>query len=165
MSFAKLDELGRKLEALEHALAILGADEATHMAVGGGAKRAEAMSALAGMYHRQATAPEIDRLVVELLLLGGIFTLSNAAQLDLRFLARALGRPDAMQTDGEPTRTLAEAILDDVAALARREDAEAEAGEFVVPDDVIFGAAFSGVNDSFCELRHGLSPTQQRSLA
>ncbi len=59
MSFAKLDELGRKLEALEHALAILGADEATHMAVGGGAKRAEAMSALAGMHHRQATAPEI----------------------------------------------------------------------------------------------------------
>ena len=43
MSFAKLDELGRKLEALEHALAILGADEATHMAVGGGEKRAEAM--------------------------------------------------------------------------------------------------------------------------
>ncbi|WP_378947515.1 carboxypeptidase M32 [Mesorhizobium sp. ANAO-SY3R2] len=59
MSFAKLDQLGRKLEALEHALAILGADEATHMAVGGGAKRAEAMSALAGMHHRQATAPEI----------------------------------------------------------------------------------------------------------
>lgn len=59
MSFAKLDELGRKLEALEHALAILGADEATHMAVGGGAKRAEALSALAGMHHRQATAPQI----------------------------------------------------------------------------------------------------------
>ena len=59
MSFAKLDELGHKLEALEHALAILGADEATHMAVGGGEKRAEAMSALAGMHHRQATAPEI----------------------------------------------------------------------------------------------------------
>ena len=60
MSFAKLDALGRKLEALEHAQAILGADEATHMAVGGGEKRAEAMSVLAGMYHRQATAPEID---------------------------------------------------------------------------------------------------------
>ncbi|MEW9806139.1 carboxypeptidase M32 [Mesorhizobium marinum] len=59
MSFQKLDELGRKLEALEHALAILGADEATHMAVGGGEKRAEAMAALAGMLHRQATAPEI----------------------------------------------------------------------------------------------------------
>ncbi|MEJ6783520.1 carboxypeptidase M32 [Aminobacter sp. Piv2-1] len=64
MSFAKLDELGRKLEALEHALAILGADEATHMAVGGGAKRAEAMSALAGMHHRQATAPEIADWIV-----------------------------------------------------------------------------------------------------
>ncbi|MEI5678712.1 MULTISPECIES: carboxypeptidase M32 [unclassified Mesorhizobium] len=59
MSFAKLDQLGHKLEALEHALAILGADEATHMAVGGGEKRAEAMAALAGMHHRQATAPEI----------------------------------------------------------------------------------------------------------
>ncbi len=59
MSFAKLDQLGHKLEALEHALAILGADEATHMAVGGGEKRADAMAALAGMHHRQATAPEI----------------------------------------------------------------------------------------------------------
>ncbi|TIS96686.1 MAG: carboxypeptidase M32, partial [Mesorhizobium sp.] len=60
MSFHKLDDLGHKLEALEHALAILGADEATHMAVGGGEKRAEAMAALAGMYHTRATAPEIS---------------------------------------------------------------------------------------------------------
>ena len=59
MSFAKLDETCRRLEALEHALAILGADEATHMAVGGGEKRAEALGVLTGMYHRQATAPEI----------------------------------------------------------------------------------------------------------
>lgn len=59
MSFQKLDDLGRRLESLEHALAILGADEATHMAVGGGEKRAEAMANLAGMYHAQATAPEI----------------------------------------------------------------------------------------------------------
>lgn len=60
MSFQKLDELGHRLEALEHALAILGADEATHMAVGGGEKRAEAMAGLAGMLHRQSTAPEIS---------------------------------------------------------------------------------------------------------
>jgi carboxypeptidase Taq len=59
MSFARLDELCHRLKALEHALAILGADEATHMAVGGGAERAEAMAALAGMHHAQATAPEI----------------------------------------------------------------------------------------------------------
>jgi len=59
VSFQKLDDLGRKLESLEHALSILGADEATHMAVGGGEKRAEAMANLAGMYHAQATAPEI----------------------------------------------------------------------------------------------------------
>src|SRR5690606_2640264 len=59
LSFQKLDDLGRKLESLEHALSILGADEATHMAVGGGEKRAEAMANLAGMYHAKATAPEI----------------------------------------------------------------------------------------------------------
>ena len=59
MSFEKIDHLCRKLEALEHSLAILGADEATHMAVGGGEKRAAAMSALAGMHHARATAPEI----------------------------------------------------------------------------------------------------------
>ncbi|GHA14686.1 carboxypeptidase Taq [Devosia pacifica] len=59
MSFEKLDALGRRLESLEHALSILGADEATHMAVGGGEKRAEAMANLAGMYHTQSTAPEI----------------------------------------------------------------------------------------------------------
>ena len=58
MCFAKLDELCHRLQALEHALAILGADEATHMAVGGGAERAEAMAALAGMHNAQATAPE-----------------------------------------------------------------------------------------------------------
>ncbi|QPC85803.1 carboxypeptidase M32 [Mesorhizobium sp. NBSH29] len=59
MSFAKLDVHLHKLEALEHALAILGADEATHMAIGGGEKRAEAMASLAGLHHRQASTPEI----------------------------------------------------------------------------------------------------------
>lgn len=59
MSFERLDSLCRTLESLEHAIAILGADEATHMAVGGGEKRAEAIACLTGIYHRQATIPEI----------------------------------------------------------------------------------------------------------
>jgi len=59
MSFQKLDDLGRRLEAFSHALSILGVDEAVSMAVGGGEARAESMSALAGMQHRQASAPEI----------------------------------------------------------------------------------------------------------
>ena len=59
MSFTKLDELGRKLEALEHAQAMLGVDEAVQMPSGGGEKRAEAMSMLAGMYHELAAAPGI----------------------------------------------------------------------------------------------------------
>jgi carboxypeptidase Taq len=63
MSFTKLDSHCRSLEALEHALAILGADEATHMAAGGGEKRAEAMAALAGIQHRKASAPEVGEWI------------------------------------------------------------------------------------------------------
>ena len=54
MSFTKLDELGRKLEALEHAQSMLSVDEAVQMPSGGGEKRAEAMSMLAGMHHEMA---------------------------------------------------------------------------------------------------------------
>ena len=62
-AFAKLAELGRKLEAIEHAQSMLSVDEAVMMPTGGGEKRAESMSILAGMYHEMATAPEIaDRL-------------------------------------------------------------------------------------------------------
>ncbi len=85
MSFAKLDEHLRKIEALEHALAILGADEATHMAVGGGEKRAEAMSTLAGIHHRQATAPEIADWIAA----AEKETLNEEQQAALRELQRA----------------------------------------------------------------------------
>jgi carboxypeptidase Taq len=59
MSFARLDALCHKLEALEHAMAILGADEATNMPAGGGEKRAESMAVLAGLYHAEITAPAV----------------------------------------------------------------------------------------------------------
>src|SRR5688572_5917761 len=58
-AFSKLEDLGKKLEAIEHAQSMLSVDEAVMMPVGGGEKRAEAMSVLAGMYHEMATAPEI----------------------------------------------------------------------------------------------------------
>jgi carboxypeptidase Taq len=60
MSFEQLDALWRRQGALSHALSILGVDEATQMAVGGGEARAEAMATLAGMLHRISTAPEIE---------------------------------------------------------------------------------------------------------
>ncbi|MEO6012934.1 MAG: carboxypeptidase M32 [Devosia sp.] len=58
-AFDKLADLGRKLEALEHAQSMLSVDEAVMMPIGGGEKRAESMAMLAGMYHEMATAPEI----------------------------------------------------------------------------------------------------------
>lgn len=59
MSFAELDHLCRRLEAIGHAQAMLGVDEAVNMPEGGGEKRAEAMSVLASMAHEMATAPHI----------------------------------------------------------------------------------------------------------
>lgn len=59
MSWQRLDEHCRNLHALDHALSILGADEATHMPSGGGEARAASVSLLAGMYHEQASAPHI----------------------------------------------------------------------------------------------------------
>jgi carboxypeptidase Taq len=59
MSFAELDHLCRRLEAIGHAQSMLGVDEAVNMPDGGGEKRAEAMSVLASMAHEMATAPHI----------------------------------------------------------------------------------------------------------
>lgn len=59
MSWQKLDELGHRLEALDHAQSMLHADEATQMPAGGGEKRAEAVAQLAALYHEMASAPEI----------------------------------------------------------------------------------------------------------
>ncbi|MCB1380086.1 MAG: carboxypeptidase M32, partial [Alphaproteobacteria bacterium] len=59
MSFAKIDELNRRLEALDHAQAMLGVDEAVMMPHGGGEKRAEAMAVLASLTHEMASAPHI----------------------------------------------------------------------------------------------------------
>ncbi len=59
MSFAELDHLCRRLEALDHAQAMLGVDEAVNMPEGGGEKRAEAMSIIASMAHEMATASHI----------------------------------------------------------------------------------------------------------
>ena len=65
MSFTKLDDLGRKLEALAHAQSMLSVDEAVQMPSGGGDKRAEAMSMLAGMHHEMAAAPYIAEWIAD----------------------------------------------------------------------------------------------------
>uniref|UniRef100_UPI0035B332DB carboxypeptidase M32 n=1 Tax=Aestuariivirga sp. TaxID=2650926 RepID=UPI0035B332DB len=65
MSFAELDHLCRRLEAIGHAQAMLGVDEAVNMPEGGGEKRAEAMSVLASMAHEMATAPHIAEWIAK----------------------------------------------------------------------------------------------------
>lgn len=65
MSFAKLDDLCRKLESLSHALSILGVDEAVMMPEGGGEKRAEAMATLSAMHHDMAAAPAVGDMIAK----------------------------------------------------------------------------------------------------
>lgn len=64
MSFTRLDDLNRKLEALDHAQAMLGVDEAVNMPAGGGEKRAEAMGVLAGLHHEMASAPQVGEWII-----------------------------------------------------------------------------------------------------
>ena len=65
MSFAELDHLCRRLEAIRHAQAMLGVDEAVNMPEGGGEKRAEAMSVIAAMAHEMASAPHIAEWIAK----------------------------------------------------------------------------------------------------
>ncbi len=65
MSFAQIDALCRRLDALDHAQSMLGVDEAVNMPEGGGEKRAEAMSVLASMYHEMASAPHIAEWIAK----------------------------------------------------------------------------------------------------
>lgn len=106
-----------------------------------------------------------DRPIVELLLFCRVFAFSDTPQLHLRFLAGPLGSPDAVQANRKASRSLTEPILNDVAALAGGEHSEAETGQLVVPNDVIFFATVCGVDDPFSELRHGLPPTLPFPLA
>lgn len=63
MSYANLDALARKLDAIDHAISILSADEATNMPVGGGEQRAEAVAHLSGLRHETFTAPEVGEWI------------------------------------------------------------------------------------------------------
>lgn len=65
MSFEELDALNLNIASLDHAIAILGADEATNMPEGGGEARAEALSTLAGLRHERASAPEIADMIAD----------------------------------------------------------------------------------------------------
>ena len=59
MSFDRLDHLCRRLDALDHAQAMLGVDEAVMMPEGSGAARATAMAEIAALHHEMTTAPEV----------------------------------------------------------------------------------------------------------
>lgn len=62
MSYDALAEHHRRLSQLRHVEAIASWDESTMMPVGGGPARAEALSALRGFIHQQATRAELDDL-------------------------------------------------------------------------------------------------------
>lgn len=90
-----------------------------------------------------------DRLMIELAFLGGVVTTGHTTQLHLRFLPGSLRRPDAMEADCEAAGSTSCAILDKIASLARRENAEAKARQLVVPDEVVLLANLGSIHDTF----------------
>ena len=106
MSFAKLDELGHRLESLAHALSMLRVDEAVQMPAGGGEKRAEAMATLAGMYHELATAPHIADWIEA----AKAEALNEDQQAALREFERAVHQhdlpADRVRPSARPTATM-----------------------------------------------------------
>jgi carboxypeptidase Taq len=63
MSYAALAEHYRQLYRLRHIESVVGWDEATVMPTGAGRARAEALSSLRGLIHREATRPELADLL------------------------------------------------------------------------------------------------------
>jgi hypothetical protein len=66
-----------------------------------------------------------------------VLALCDLAQLNPSFLPRRVWRPNAMKADTVTARSTGSSVLENVAAFSRLKDAQSEAGEFVVPDDVV----------------------------
>lgn len=101
-------------------------------------------------------------LVIELALLGGVSAVGHLTQQRLRLAASRFRRPDAVQADGEAPRAARRTVLDDVASLAGGEYPKAEAGQILVPNDVVFGLDLGHIYGAFCELRHVNPPSGKR---
>ena len=106
-----------------------------------------------------------DRPVVELALLCGIVTLCDPAELNARFLPCRLRCPYTVQPNRVATRAAKGTILQNVAALARPEDAQAEARQLVVPDHIILVLCLGGIHHLLAELPHGHTPVIRPFLA
>ncbi len=90
-----------------------------------------------------------ERFAIQQPLFGGVVALRDPAQLRLGFLARAFRCPHSVQPDREPARSAGRTILKDVASLAGRENPEAKTRELIIPDSVILGAGFRGIDGPF----------------
>ena len=95
MSYADLEALGHQLESIDHAIAILSADEATNMPVGGGEKRAETLSYLYGLRHETATAPAIGDAIAR----AESQDLSDEEKLSLREFKRVYTNATCLPAD------------------------------------------------------------------
>ena len=105
-----------------------------------------------------------ERLVIELPILDWVVTPSDAPQLHLCLAACRLRRPGSVKPNRVASRATTYSILDDVAALARIKDPESEAGQLVVPDQVILFLSFRRLDDPLRYLDHDIPSFRARSL-
>ena len=98
----------------------------------------------------------LDRygFMIELPLFRRIFATRDLAEENPCLVARKLGRPEAMQPDGEAARAAGEPVVNNIAALAGGVYPKTEARQFVVPDEVISLPRLGGIRGTFCEFWH-----------
>ena len=67
-----------------------------------------------------------------------------------------------MRTDTVAARSTGSPVLENVTALSGLEDAQPEAGQFIIPDNVVLFSSFSSVHDALREFWHGKSHLSDR---
>ena len=105
MAYVELEQHFKKLADLEHLEAIIAWDEATMMAEGGAASRAEALATLRGLVHEHASAPIVGTWLAEAAAESG---LDEWRRANVREMARGYRRATALPAELVAASSLAE---------------------------------------------------------
>jgi hypothetical protein len=96
-----------------------------------------------------------DRPEIEELLGRRVLSLGDATELRAGFPARGFRCENAVGADGVTLCPPLRPILDHIGEPTRRIDPQAEAGEFIVPEEVVGRSGLHPVDDALAELGHG----------
>jgi hypothetical protein len=104
-----------------------------------------------------------DRLVIELAIFDRIITARDPTELHPCLSACSVWCPGSVKPNCVSTRPTSRSILDDVAALSGTKNPESEAGQFVVPDQVVLLSGIRRLDNPLRDLDHDVPSFRARS--